>query len=89
MFRARWERRALDEVARLWMQADSAQRLAITAATHTIDQRLARDPHNEGESRSRGRRITFIPPLAFSFRIEPDGLTVSVLEVGLFRRRRS
>jgi hypothetical protein len=34
MFRVRWERAALDELAALWTQADSAARRAITAAAH-------------------------------------------------------
>jgi hypothetical protein len=88
MFRVRWERRALDELTDLWTQADSALRQDITAASHTIDRRLARDPLNEGESRPRGRRITFIPPLAVFFRVENDGQTVSVLHLRLFRPAR-
>jgi hypothetical protein len=87
MHRVRWERRALHELARLWIQGTPAVRQALTAASHTLDQRLRTDPHNEGESRPRGRRITFIPPLAVVFRIEPDGQTVSVLSIRLFRRR--
>ena len=86
MFRVRWARRALDELADRWAQADSALRKALTAASHTIDQRLGRDPLNDGESRSRGRRLTFVPPLAVIFRVENDGQTVSVLNVRLFRR---
>jgi plasmid stabilization system protein ParE len=87
MFRVRWERRALDELTRLWTQADSATRQAITTASHTIDQRLRQNPQQEGESRPRGRRIAFIPPLAVVFRVEADGQTVSVLQIRLFRRR--
>jgi hypothetical protein len=88
MIRVRWERRALDALGNLWTQADAAQRQAITRAAHAIDLRLRKDPFNEGESRSRGRRVTFAPPLMVVFRIEPDGNTVSVLEVRLFRRRK-
>jgi hypothetical protein len=88
MFRIRWERRALNELADLWAKGDSAERRAITAASHTIEQRLRRDPLNEGESRSGGRRITFAPPLAVTFRIEADGHTVSVLHVRVFRKRK-
>jgi len=87
MFRVRWERRALDELANLWSQADPASRQAITTASHAVDQHLQRDPNQEGESRFQGRRITFVAPLAVVFRVEPDGQTVSVLQVRLFRRR--
>ena len=87
MIRVRWERKALDELTTLWTQADSVQRQVITAASHTLDQRLGKNPFNEGESRSKGRRITFVPPLAVIFRIEPDGQTVSMLQVRMFRQR--
>jgi len=88
MFRVRWERRALDALTNFWTLADSTLRQALTAASNEIDRRLQRDPHNEGESRPRGRRLLFVSPLAVVFRIEKDGQTVSVLEVRMFRRRR-
>jgi hypothetical protein len=81
MFRARWARRALEELTALWTAADSAGRQASTQANHQIDQQLQRDPANAGESRPRGRRILFVPPLGALFRIERDGRTVSVLHV--------
>jgi hypothetical protein len=87
MNRVRWERRARDELTNLWLQADSVSRQAITAASHRIDQTLRADPHNAGELRSGGRRVLFQTPLAVTFRIEPDGTTVSVLRVWLLRRR--
>ncbi|HZV04722.1 MAG TPA: hypothetical protein VE999_06535 [Gemmataceae bacterium] len=87
MFRVDWLEVALDELTTLWMQADATQRQAITAASHAIDQRLSSDPHNEGESRPGGRRITFVAPLAVRFQVEPDGQTVTVLHVSMFRRR--
>jgi hypothetical protein len=52
MFRVRWERRALNELANLWTQADAALRQAITVASQVIDQRLSQNPEEEGESRS-------------------------------------
>lgn len=87
MFRVRWLRRALNDPAAVWTQADPAKRQAITAASAQIDRRLRRDPRNEGESRPKGRRILFVPPLAVIFRVEADGRTVSVLQLRLFRRR--
>ena len=88
MFQVEWLQTAVDEMTNLWMQADSTQRQAITAASHALEQRLKRDPANEGESRPGGRRITFIPPLAVRFQIEADGQTVTVLHVRLFGRRK-
>ena len=88
MFKVRWHRRALSELADIWTHADSAQRQAITLASSTLDQRLSHVPYQEGESRTKGRRITFVPPLVTIFRIETDEQTVSVLQVRLFRKRK-
>lgn len=87
MFRIEWVQSALDELSDLWLLADSTQRQAITAATHSLEQRLLSDPANEGESRAGNRRITFVSPLAVRFRLEADGQTVTVLQVRLFGRR--
>jgi len=88
MFRVRWKRSAVNDLARIWVAADSALRQAITAASYNVEFRLRVDPRNEGESRPGGRRITFEPPLAVTFCIGKDGRTVSVLHVRLVKRRR-
>ena len=88
MFRVDWLQSALNELADLWTQADSDQRQVITEACHAIEQRLARDPEQESESRPAGRRITFAPPLAATYRIEEDERTVTVVHVRMFRHRR-
>jgi len=64
MFRVEWLQDALDELTRLWMQADSALRQAITAATHAIDQELQVDPYRQSESREDDERVLFVYPLA-------------------------
>lgn len=87
MFRVRWKRSARNELADLWMRANSMERQAITAASHTIDQQLRTDPLGQSESRPLGRRILFVPPLGLIFRIENDGQTVSVLRLWIFRKR--
>ena len=81
----RWEREALNELTALWVGSDSAQRRSITAATHSVDEGLRRDPWSLSESRASGRRVQFFPPLLVTFRIEADERTVSVLHVRLFR----
>lgn len=86
IFRVRWGRRALDDLASLWAQAGSSLRQVITSASHTVEQRLRRNPLAEGESRPKGRRVTFEPPLTVTFRVEADGRTVSVLHIRLFRQ---
>jgi hypothetical protein len=87
MFRVRWRRSALNELAEAWLQANATLRQAITAATGQVDQRLREDPRHEGESRPRGRRIMFVAPLAVTFRIERDGQMVSVLHARVFNQR--
>ena len=54
MFKVRWERSALDELTNLWLQAGSAMRAAITAATHDLDEHLQTDPLRDSESREGG-----------------------------------
>ncbi len=84
-YRVRWERQALERLAHLWTEGDSALRRKITVATRQVDRRLRRNPRNEGESRSGVRRIMFVKPLAVIFRIEDDDNTVSVLELRVYR----
>ena len=47
MFRVDWLQTALDELARLWTNADSVLRQSLTSASHEIDQRLRADPNNQ------------------------------------------
>jgi hypothetical protein len=88
MFRVEWLQSALDDLARHWIDADSGLRQSLTVASQEIDQRLRRDPSNEGESRPSGRRMTFVAPLAVTFRVDQDGQTVTVVEICLLRRPR-
>jgi hypothetical protein len=81
MFSGRWKRSALNELAALWMAADSATRQAITQATHQIDQLLQQDPENQGESRPGGRRILHVAPLGIRFRVDAEHARVRVLQV--------
>lgn len=76
-----WTPSARNDLADLWLKADSVQRRRITVAAQSIDNRLAIDPSNEGESRPGGRRICFEVPLGISFRVDQRGGTVSVLRV--------
>jgi hypothetical protein len=88
MFQVDWEDSALQELAQLWMQADSVLRQTITAATHQIDQRLQDDPSNEGESREQGERVLFSFPLGIRFDGDLVQNRVRVLWVWSFQRRR-
>jgi hypothetical protein len=88
-YRVDWLQSALDELAAVWLRADVAERKAITAASHQIDQQLQTDPDDQSESRSGGRRLLIVAPLGVTFRVEPATSTVAVLHVWRFRQRKS
>jgi plasmid stabilization system protein ParE len=81
MFRARWMQRARDDLAAVWLAADSAGRRAITAASSAIDRQLQAGPDNCGESRPNGRRIHFVAPLAVLFEVDHQRSVVYVLHI--------
>lgn len=83
---AYWSETARNQ-AKLWTDADSTQRRAISAAADAVDNCLARDPSNEGESRPGGLRVYFQAPLGVIFHVEEDGSAVTVVSIWLFRRR--
>jgi len=89
MYQVQWLQSALDDLGRLWAQADAFDRQSITDATRTIIDRLSATPFAEGESRSGQRRVAFFPPLAVSFQVELDRQTVTVFHIRLYRRRSS
>jgi plasmid stabilization system protein ParE len=76
-----WKESALDELAGIWNDADSAGRPAVRAAVNRIDAILAADPVNAGESRPHGRRLQFEGPLAVWFRVYPNQKAVQVFKV--------
>jgi hypothetical protein len=88
MYFVHWLQSALDELSAMWVQADSELRKAITDASHRVEFILRNDPLDEGESRHGTSRITFVPPLAVTFQIESDGISVTVLHVCLFKKRK-
>jgi hypothetical protein len=87
MYQVVWLQTALDELTMIWTQADSTQRQTITTAANKIDQLLDTDPNNQGESRDRGRRFLYIPPLGLTFEVHRQQSTVRVLHVWFVRQR--
>jgi hypothetical protein len=77
-----WLSGAEQELARLWLDEDL--RPAVTIAANELDRRLAHAPNDEGESRPKNRRITFVPPLGVIFRIYEEDRFVRVLSVWLY-----
>ena len=82
-----WLQSALDDLARLWMAADSALRAAITAAAHRIDPALQHDPASKGESRELDERVFFAYPLGILFTVVEAQQAVFVHSVWRYRRR--
>jgi plasmid stabilization system protein ParE len=82
MFRVRWTRNASNQLADIWTAA--ADQAAVTAASHRVEQALARDPENQGEDRPNNRRIVFEPPLVMTYRINKADGTVTVLNVSRY-----
>ncbi|MGH7136903.1 MAG: hypothetical protein ACREHD_14280 [Pirellulales bacterium] len=88
-FSLEWKQTATDELADIWLRADSRTRRKITAATVKVDDLLKRDPYGESESREGDRRIMFVAPLAITFRVDPEVDNVEVLRVRRFRDKSS
>jgi mRNA-degrading endonuclease RelE of RelBE toxin-antitoxin system len=74
-----WKPEAERRLAELWLNA--TDRTAITRAANEIDRRLQTNPDQEGESRSDGRRLLLVKPLAVIFEVVPDDRIVYVLTV--------
>ncbi len=87
MVTVRWKQSALNELATLGTQADSAMRQAITVATNHIDEELQQDPVNKGESGEGSVRILLVFPLGVRFEVDKQNSIVRVLHVWSYRRR--
>lgn len=75
MFALIWTERALDQLADVYVAVAQDERDRIAAAVDSFNQRLQSDPLSEGESRSNGFRIAFLPLIAVMFRVsEADGV---------------
>ena len=85
-FDVRWTHSARNQLAKLWIEADSAFRKRITEASSRIDQELVDDPESKGESREDRERILFVFPLAVQFEIIPMTNRVRVLRLWIYRR---
>jgi len=84
-----WTESALDELATLWLEADSVRRQAITAAQAQIDHLLENSPEDVGESRPNQRRVAFVPPLGVVFSVEESKEVAKVLRIWIIPGRSS
>jgi hypothetical protein len=86
MFRVEWIQTALDDLATIWMAADSVLRQRITIATQLIDQELQADPFRQSESRDDEERALFVYPLGVQFEVDLTNRVVWILHAWRFRR---
>jgi hypothetical protein len=86
-FTVLWVPAAERELAQLWI--DASRRGEVSDAANEIDVHLGSAPLEEGESREKGRRILFVPPLGVSFEVFPGDRLVRVLHVWRFETRGS
>ena len=57
MFTVVWANRALDTLAEVYVGLDLAAQDRLAARIDSLNHRLARDPSQEGESRTRGTAL--------------------------------
>ncbi len=88
MFQVVWLQSALDELATLWMGANSATRQQITSAANAVDQALQANPMETGESRDGEERVFFIQPLGIQFEIDEARSLIRVLHIWDIRRKK-
>ncbi len=82
-----WSDEAIEGLVNLWDGADPDIQPLITAAVHRIDENLADDPENAGESRDDGNRVWFEFPLGVLFKIDSKKEMVHIGKVWIFRKR--
>lgn len=73
-----WSQDALDRLTERWLRA--ADRNAVTAAQHQIDQLLQVDPDAQGVP-FYGDRLIFVAPLHAAFSINTMDMIVEVFDV--------
>ncbi len=89
MFRVEWVHSARAALsAQLWIDSTSDERKSITETINMVDQHLAIDPIEVGESREADRRILLMPPLVIKFKVEQRLRSVTIVDVWKFGRKR-
>jgi hypothetical protein len=81
MFQVIWHPSALNELANLWLTADSSLRKDIRESTNRIEAELRRRPTDIGESRSDDDRVYFDSPLGIVYYASSLDRRVVILHV--------
>ena len=82
-----WTAGAEAELATIWTEA--TDRAAVTTAVKRIDDQLALDAPNAGESRDAGERIIFEPPIGVLVEVRESDCLAKVLHVRKLPSRRA
>ena len=84
MFTVTWTQSASDQLAEIWMKADSPLRNEINTYVQHLDRHLRANADRLGESRETGVRILTDTPLGIEFLVsEPDRLVTVVRAWGI------
>ena len=84
MFTVTWTQSASDQLADIWMKADSPLRDEITSYVQLLDRHLRANADRLGESREPRVRILTNTPLGIEYRVsEPDRLVTVVRVWGI------
>ena len=84
MFTVTWTQSASDQLADIWLKADSPLRNEITSYVQLLDHHLRANADRLGESREQRVRILTDTPLGIEFQVsEPDRLVTVVRAWGI------
>jgi hypothetical protein len=86
MYEVDWSSEAGNQLADIWTRA--TDRTAVTQASFSLDQALASDPLDTGESRPGNTRVAFVPPLGILFNVDAANRRVSVVSCWSFSSKR-
>ena len=87
MYEVFWAPSALEDLAALWVDAETTLRETITTTAAEIDDLVSGSPYDVGESRTGDRRIAFVAPLGLIFDVESANRRVVIIHVWLIRRQ--
>jgi hypothetical protein len=88
MYEVEWLDAAVQELAGIWLAANTDDRAKVNQATRMIDQSLRHNPYQKGESRPSGRRIFFALPIGVFFRVERHAPVVTVTHAWRIQKSR-
>lgn len=74
-----WKRRALNQLAEIWLKSD--QRENISTAASELERLLRHDPETQGESRQGNDRVIVVGPLVVLFEVQGDDRMIRILSV--------